>query len=276
MDRRFVGGTVMVLILVAVLCAPGIAGHRVTGSAVAAVHVDARPEPGDCIAPLQTPAQLNSVFDVVPAVPCSAPHSAEVLAVGNLDEHAWPKRPAIGDTSFTSGTLSRQCDQLAGRFLGWGAKNSLARINVSFFTRLTVPGDVEWKLGQRWYSCELMPGVLDFPISYSGTARNASTGTPPGAFANCSDGPGELAVSCDRPHHAELLTRSYSRVPPTTDYCRRLVGTVVRSADPTFAGQLAVLARGEGGVASCWVTTTSSRSLTATLINHGSGPLPLS
>jgi hypothetical protein len=274
-DRRFAGGTVMVLILVAILCVPAVVGRSVWGSAAPAVHVDSRPEPGNCLAPLQTPDQLNSVFDVVPPVPCSTPHSAEVLAVGTLDPRTWPNRPKVGDAAFTGGALSQRCDQLAGRFLGWGVKNALPRINVSFFTRLTVPGDVEWKLGQRWYSCELMPGVLDFPISYRGTARNASTGTPPGAFANCSEGPGELAVSCDRPHHAELLTRSYSRVAPTADYCRRLVSSVIGTADPTFGGQLALLARGDSGVSSCWVTTTSSRSLTETLINHGPGPLPL-
>jgi hypothetical protein len=50
---------------------------------------------------------------------------------------------------------------------------------------------------------------------------------------------------------------------------------VIGTPDPTFGGQLAVLARSDSGVTSCWVTTTSSRSLTATLINHGAGPLPL-
>ncbi len=264
----------MVLILVAVMCAPGIVGHSVMGAPAPAVHVDPRPLPGDCLGPLENPDQLNSVFDVVPAVPCSQPHSAEVLAVGTLDPKAWPNRPTVADTGFTSGSLSRQCDQQAGRFLGWGVGSPTSRIQVSFFTRLTVPGDLEWKLGQRWYSCEVMPGVLDFPISYDGTARNASIGTPPGAFASCSEGPGQLAVSCDRPHHAELLTRSFGSTPPTTARCRQMVATVIGTSDPTFAGQLAVLARGQGGVSNCWVTTTSSQSLTATLINHGSGPLP--
>ncbi len=274
MDRRFTGGAIMVVILVVIMCAPGIVGRSVMGQPGVAVHVNPRPVPGNCLGPLETPMQLNSVFDVVPTVPCSEPHSAEVLTVGTLDAKAWPNRPAVTDAEFTSGLLSRQCDQQAGRFLGWGAKSSAPRIQVSFFTRLTVPGDLEWKLGQRWYTCEVMPGVLDFPISYQGTARNASTGTPPGAFASCSEGPGQLAVSCDRPHHAELLTRSFGHTAPTTATCRQLVAKVIGTSDPTFGGQLAVLARGEGGVSNCWVTTTSNQGLTATLINHGSGPLP--
>ena len=274
MDRRFAGGTIMVLILVAIMCAPGVVGRSIIGAPAPAVHVNPRPVPGDCLGPLETPAQLNSVFDVVPTVPCTQPHSAEVLAVGRLDSRTWPKRPSVSDAAFTSGALSQQCDQLAGRFLGWGTKSAVPRIQVSFFTRLTVPADLEWQLGQRWYSCEVLPGVLDFPISYDGSARNASVGTPPGAFANCSEGPGQLPVSCDRPHHAELLTRSYRSAAPTTAACRQLVGKVIGTSDPTFGGQLAVLARADGGVSSCWVTTTSSQSLVATLINHGSGPLP--
>ena len=276
MDRRFAGGMMLVLIVVAVLCAPGVLGRSLQGQAAPAVHVDPRPTPGDCIAPLETPEQLNSVFDVVPAVPCTQPHSAEVLSVGTLDASQFHGRPTVSDADFVSGTLSQQCDQLAGHFLGWGTRTALPRIPVSFFTRLTVPDDLQWKLGQRWYSCELMPGVLDFPISYNGTAKDASTGTPPGAFANCSDGPGELAVSCDRPHHAEQLTRSFGQTSPTTDNCVQLVGKVIGTADPTFRGQLAVLARSDGNANGCWVTTTSSRSLTATLINHGTGPLPYS
>ncbi len=266
----------LVLILLAIMCAPGIAGRSIIGDPAPSVHVNPPPVPGDCLAPLETPDQLNSVFDVVPTVPCTQAHSAEVLAVGTLDPKVWSARPTIGDASFTSGPLSQQCDALAGHFLGWGTKSALPRIQVSFFTRLTVPADLEWNLGQRWYSCEVLPGLLDFPISYQGTARNASTGTPPGAFADCSDGPEQLALSCDRPHHSELLTRSFGSGPATTATCRHLVGEVIGTPDPTFGGQLAVLARVSGGVFTCWVTTTSSQSLTATLINHGPGPLPLS
>ena len=107
----------MVLILVAVLCLPAVVGRNVPGSPAAAVHVDPRPQPGDCLAPLQTPDQLNSVFDVVPPVPCGTPHSAEVLAVGTLDARTWPKRPAVGDAAFTSGALSQRA--ISSRGASW-------------------------------------------------------------------------------------------------------------------------------------------------------------
>jgi hypothetical protein len=282
MDRRFVGIVMMSVILVAVLCVPGLLGRNLGGSATPAVHVDAPLRVGDCLAPLDTPEQLNSVVDLVPTVPCSQSHSAEVLAVGRLDRTT---RPTVSDPTFTTGSLSQQCDQLAGRFLGWGTKTALPRIQVSFFTRLTVPGALEWQLGQRWYSCELMPGLLDYPISYRGTAADASFRTPPGAFANCSDGPGTSAVSCDRPHHAEQLTRTYRRAATAAvaansatgadTTCIHLAGQVIGTVDPTFGGQLAVLTRAQGGASECWVTTTSNLSLTSTLINHGSGRLSL-
>jgi hypothetical protein len=271
-DRRYVGIILMSLILVAVLCLPGLIGRNLGGSAVPAVHVAAPLRVGECLAPLDAPEQLNSVVDLVPTVPCSAPHSAEVLAVGRLDQKA---RPTVSDQNFTTGPRSQQCDQLAAQFLGWGKKSNLPRIQVSFFTRLTVPGDLEWRLGQRWYSCELMPGVLDFPISYRGTAMDASFRTPPGAFANCSDGPGEPAISCDQPHHAEQLTRTYGKLDPTNAVCDQLAGQVIGTTDPTFGGRLAVLTRVQGGASECWVTTTSNQRLTGTLINHGNTALPL-
>ncbi len=274
MDRRCAGGLLMAVILVAVLCVPGILGRSLPGRAVPGVHVDPRPQVGDCLGPLATPDQLNSVVDLVPHVPCGEPHSAEVLAVGTLDPKTWPKRPTVTDATFTGGPLSQHCDQVAGRFLGWGSRTAIPRIQVSFFTRVTVPGDIEWQLGQRWYSCELMPGLLDYPISYTGTARDASIGTPPGAFASCAVEPDELPVSCDRPHHAELLTRSFGQRWATTADCVRLTGEVMQTPDPTFGGQLAVISRTQGSGFACWVTTTSTRSLVATLINHGAGPLP--
>src|SRR3954462_12597628 len=105
----------VVLILVAICCAPGIAGRSLRGFPAPAVHVNPRPSPGDCLAPLDSPEQLNSVFDVVPVVPCSAAHSAEVLTVGTLDSRSWPTRPSVDDSAFTNGPLSQRCDRLAGK-----------------------------------------------------------------------------------------------------------------------------------------------------------------
>src|ERR1700712_5432995 len=121
-DRRVAGGTIIVLLLVAVFCAPGIAGRSVSGAAVPAVAVDPRPTPGDCLGVLQNPSQLYSIFDVVPVVPCAEPHSAEVVAVGTLDPTLWKRRPEITDSAFTSGSLSQHCDQMAVRYIDYGDK----------------------------------------------------------------------------------------------------------------------------------------------------------
>ncbi|SDO26705.1 Septum formation [Nakamurella panacisegetis] len=275
MDKRFVGAVLIALMAVAVITVPGVLGRRLTGSAAPALHVNPPLEIGNCLGPLNTPQELNTIVDVVPVVACTRAHSAEVIAVGRIDPVDYPVRPTVADAAFTSGPLSEQCDQAAAKFLGWGTKNTVPRIQVSFFTRLTIPGELEWRLGQRWYACELMPGVLDYPISYDGTAQNASFRTPPDAFANCADGPGETRISCREPHHAEQLTSSYGKSAGGDGNCRALVAKVIGTSDPTFNGQLAVLSRVQGGASQCWVTTTSSRYLTATLINHGSRPLPL-
>ncbi len=276
MDRRTIGIVLVACLLVAVVAVRGAAGRTVSGQPFGSVSPSPRPTAGSCLAPLKSMDQVNTVIDVVPVVPCSQPHSAEILSVATLDPAVWRTRPDVNDARFTGGTLAHACDQLAGRFVGWGARARSGRISVRFFTRLTVPGDLEWQLGQRWYSCELMPGVFDFPLSYVGSARNASIGTPPGAFANCAPEVGAEVVSCDRPHHAEQLTISFGYSQPSPAACRAMVAKVINTPDPTFGGRLSVLVRSSGGSSACWVTTIAGRSLTATLINHGPGPLALS
>jgi hypothetical protein len=274
-DRRTRAALLAVLVVGTLLGVPAVTGHTVAGRGVAAVTLSPRPEAGQCLAPLQTPDQLNTVVDVVPFVPCSSPHSAELLTVRTLDPVDWPRRPDVTDAKFTGGELSASCDQLAAKYLGWGSQNADHRISVNFFTRLTVSGEQEWAAGQRWYACELMPGTLDFPISWTGTARDANHGTPPGPFAKCADEPAAPRVPCDRPHHSEQLTQTYGGRPLDAAECTRLVRRVIGTPDPTFGGRLAVVARNLNGGTACWVTTTSSRSLTGTLINHGAAPLPL-
>jgi hypothetical protein len=274
-NRRASAALLAALVLGVLLGVPAVTGHTVVGQAVPAVKLSPRPQPGQCLAPLQTPAQLNTVVDVVPVVACSAPHSAEFLTVRTLDPADWPKRPDVTDAKFTNGALSQACNQLAGQYLGWGTRSALHRISVSFFTRLTVSDELQWSAGQRWYACELMPGLLDFPISWTGTARNANNGTPPGAFAKCADEPAATAVQCDRPHHAEQLTQTFGGQALDAQACTVLAGKVIGTTDPTFGNRLAVVARNVNGGTACWVITTSARSLTGTLINHGDAPLPL-
>ena len=275
LDRRGGGLVLAVLVLLVLVAVPAVTGRTVPGQGVPAVTLSPRPQPGQCLAPLETPDQLNTIVDVVPIVPCSAPHSAEFLTVRTLDPADWPKRPELSDAAFTNGALSQDCDQLAGQYLGWGTRNADHRIAVSFFTRLTVSEPLDWSAGQRWYACELMPGVLDFPISWTGTARNANNATPPESFAKCADAPGATQVPCDRPHRAEQLTQTFGPRALDTDSCTVLAGRVIGTADPTFGNRLAVVTRDADGGTACWVTTTSGRSVVGTLINHGPAALPL-
>lgn len=274
-DRRTTAALLAAVVLGLLLGVPAVTGHTVVGRGVPAVTLSPRPQAGQCLAPLETPDQLNTVVDVVPIVPCSAPHSAELLTVRTLEPADWPKRPDVADANFTNGALSQECNQLAGEYLGWGTRNAQHRISVSFFTRLTVSSELQWSAGQRWYACELMPGALNFPISWTGSARNANNATPPDSFAKCADEPAAQQVPCDRPHHAEQLTQTFGGAPLDAHDCTLLAGRVIGTADPTFGNRLAVVARDLNGGTGCWVTTTSTQSLTGTLINHGAAPLPL-
>lgn len=128
------------------LRAPGLIGRNVGGPAAPEVNRNAPLLVGEYLTPLDTPVADGTIVDLMPTVRCDQPHSAEVLAVGRIEAKA---RPTVADQIFATGALSRQCDQLAAQFLDVGSKSFRPRIQVSFCTRLTVPGALEWQFGQQ-------------------------------------------------------------------------------------------------------------------------------
>ena len=109
MDKRFVGLVLIVLMAIAVVTIPGVLGRHLPGAATPAVHVNPPLTVGDCLGPLETPQELNTIVDLVPAVPCTDAHSAEVVTVGRIDPVDYPVRPTVHDAAFASLAVKLPC-----------------------------------------------------------------------------------------------------------------------------------------------------------------------
>jgi hypothetical protein len=273
-DRRAVAAVAFALALISVLTFPGVVGRNTEGAAVVGTVPDA-PRLGDCLAPLTTPRQLASMTDAVGVVPCSEPHSAELILTGRLDTDTYPgASPAAADALID---IDRQCQDAVTRYVSGVRPNGpLGRLDPRARARVTVPSTVQWAYGQRWYGCEVMPATDSYPISWTGTAHLAGLGAPPAVFATCAQGIGGQPVDCSRVHSAEQLTWNDRPADADTTGCYALAAAIMKTADPTYAGKLVVANRKVQAWTECWIATQGSAQLTGTLIGHGSGPLPLS
>lgn len=280
-DRRVLGALALALALVAAVATPGLAGRPTSGTAVVGTIPEA-PKAGQCRAPLSAPAELNSRVDRVPLVECSEPHSAEIIHVGELTGDTYP------DGGQRSRSLSRAqdaCDDLALRYVAGVRSDDIEhRVTPRYLARVTVPHELQWREGQRWYSCQVAPDTSFFPMSYSGSVRLAMLTVPPPLFAACANSLARIApVPCDRPHAGEQLTfegpeagfTDYVLGGDAGDrYCGPIAAGVLGVADPTYGGKLTIRFWRMDGGASCWAFSTDGQLLTGTLIGLGNGPLP--
>ena len=263
-----------VLALVSVIAFPGVVGRNTAGAAVVGTVPDA-PKLGDCLGPLTAPAQLSSMTDAVGVVPCSEPHSAELVLMGRVDTDTYPTTSAAGTDALIA--IDRQCQDAVTRYLsGVRSNGPLGRLDPRARARVTVPTTVQWAYGQRWYGCEVVPATDSYPIAWTGTAHLAGLDVPPAVFATCAQGIGGQPVACTLPHTAEQLTWNDQPADAKVPGCYALAGAIMKTADPTYGDALVVANRKVQSWTECWVATQGSARLTGTLIGHGTGPLPLS
>jgi len=272
MDRRAVAAVAFALALVSVIAFPGVVGRNTAGAAVVGTVPEA-PSLGDCLAPLTAPQQLSSMTDAVDVVPCSEPHSAELVLMGRLETDAYPTSSPAADALIA---IDRQCQDTVTRYVsGVRSNGPLGRLDPRARARVTVPSTVQWAYGQRWYGCEVVPATDSYPIAWTGTAHLAGLGVPPAVFATCAQGIGGQPVDCSRAHTAEQLTWNDRPADAEETGCYALAGAIMKTTDPTYAGALVVANRKIQNWTECWVATQHSAQLTGTLIGHGTGPLPL-
>ncbi len=138
-------------------------------------------------------------------------------------------------------------------------------------------------LGQRGFTCQMIPDVRDGPIEFSGTIAGArAAARPPAILGTCENAVGGAAITCTAPHLAEQLTdapapRTFRALksedvttrPPCTLLAARIIGT----GDPTYGGQLLITDHREPLAQSCWVESADGVPLVESLIGHGGAPL---
>jgi hypothetical protein len=139
-----------------------------------------------------------------------------------------------------------------------------------------------------WIAC-----VADPPDTGRDTGRLANAfagGVLPAEFGTCWQSHDIAAdmrsVRCDQPHLAELVAVGRLAIDPPIDReqivssCTRQAATVIRRADPTAGGQLAVRAApdrsptvGRPVSVTCYLTSATNRPLVGSLVGLGAGQI---
>jgi hypothetical protein len=280
-QRRLTGIGLLAAAIAAVLVVPGVLGRPEAGTPRIGP-IPGAPVQGSCLSPITTNAELESLIDDVPVVPCSSPHGAEITLVANFDSIAFPNPgwPTSNHDPIFNEPIA-VCDTQNARFTGVTGISPVDRVLPRYRSKVAIPNQVQWLAGQRWYACEVLPDTT-LPLRYRGTAEGALFGVPPSQYATCARAPHSAAVPCDRPHSAEQLTMGYRGPiqawpplpPPNGDDCRELAGSIIGTSDPEFGGRIEIIGWFDGSGLSCWLQAADGRLLVGTLIGHGSGPLP--
>jgi len=300
MSRRWPGGVLLVLALIAVVAGHGLV-RTPTGGTAEAMEIGGPPHVGECVLWAPDPAvvvtdfvvgeadpptiDLSGASDNVAFGPCSGVVAGEVTTVT-------PGHPSVLDGSVGAlmGTSGR-CWAAAARYVGLsgpdvdGTRHDAAGAvdwQPAFSVRgqLIGPDLLQQAAGRRWFACIVRPESLGV---YLGSVHNAlENGSAPAAFGDCSSNP-DLAdlssVSCSYPHTTQTL--GMAPVPAGTDSpdafaasCRAYASRMLRTNDPTYAGALHLVV-GVGESVSCAAVLNGPGRLVGSLIGLGTRPLPL-
>lgn len=281
--RRLLGVALLAALVAAGSIAHAVGGWLTPGTAVVSAP-PAEPVMGSCLGPMANDAQLAAPVDTVTAVPCADPHSSEIFYVGALVGNDYPfraDRELIGTAEMQR--AQRVCHDRARRYLGEFDDTARWRVAPRTYTKVSVPSPAAWNLGQRWFTCQVLPDVHDGPIAFSGTiARAQSAVRPPSILGTCADTVAGIEISCTAPHLAEQLTnvpapRTFRALKsadgPTRPSCPVLAAAIIGTQDPTFNGRLLITDHVEPLTQSCWVQSAGGLPLVESLIGHGDDPL---
>ncbi|MET0863647.1 MAG: septum formation family protein [Nakamurella sp.] len=292
MDRRWWGAAVVALVLLSALILPGIAGARLTGSAQRAPIAGA-PAVGDCLQ--NDPTGRRAAFDspgtrvFSGAVgPCAERNFGEVVSVQDVDTFrgSSTERSAVIDPA--------ACQFPAADYLGWSEPDTpvdAAGWMPSALQNLVLfgPDSSQFRVGQRWLACVLLPRTAP----YSGSMRDTRPGPAIDALGSCRATANDTAdgyVPCGDPHISEVFgvgAVGPADVPELLQACRGIITLEAGLADPTAGGSLSIWVEAGGSfgdpaqrghvrksAGKCTVAATGGRQLGASLLGVGDGPLP--
>lgn len=307
MDRRTWGAVLVVVVIIAALTVPNLAGRRVEGIATR-IPVADPPRVGDCL--LDDPTGNRSVLaytsvqiHAATTGACGGANYGEIVSVA-MDARSFP----VTVVNRLSHPEPMACDPLVRAYLGWpegdvgpgdGSTADAWRPVATGSVGLIGPNLWQYLSRQYWLACVIYPRHGAYPGSIG---RSFASRAAANAFALClsdSDSGSESlqSMSCTVPHHTEILgwatvTDPQSQSATLNDTCRQLAAMVTALPDPTAGGRLSVGAvalqdDGQGGWSTgpagtsaparqvaCALTADGPDRLNATLIGIADGALP--
>jgi len=308
MDRRAWGAVLVVVVIIAALTVPNLAGRRVEGTA-SRVPVADPPRVGDCL--LDDPTRTRSVLDYTSVEiyaaqtgPCGQENYGEVVSV-TMDARSFPVTVA----NRLSHPEPMACNPLVRAYFGWpdgdigrsdGGTADAWRPVATASIGLIGPNLWQYLGRQDWLACVVYP--RDAP--YAGLiGRSFEDRTAADAYALCLSDPqfdteseSPQSVSCSVPHRTEVLgwatvTDSASAAAALTDTCGQFAARITALPDPTAGGRLNVAAIalhddgqgrwsadpagvGAAGQIACTLSAVGADRLAATLTGIADGALP--
>ncbi len=307
MDRRTWGAVLVVVVIIAALTVPNLAGRRVEGIATR-IPVADPPRVGDCL--LDDPTGNRSVLaytsvqiHAATTGACGGANYGEIVSVA-MDARSFP----VTVVNRLSHPEPMACDPLVRAYLGWpeddvgpgdGSTADAWRPVATGSVGLIGPNLWQYLSRQYWLACVIYPRHGAYPGSIG---RSFASRTAANAFALClsdSDSGSESlqSMSCTVPHRTEILgwatlTDSQTQSATLNDTCRQLAAMVTALPDPTAGGRLSAGAvalqdDGQGGWSTgpagtsaparqvaCALTAGGPDRLNATLIGIADGALP--
>jgi len=305
MGRRAAGLALVIVVVLAALTVPQLAGIRIAGLPVA-LSIATAPTVGDCLRPRESDAAathlVNGMGPVAPVtVPCGLPHDAQVISV-TLDPGQFPVLKRSGGQYPDLDA----CTDAAYPFLGIrlptdaGDRSELLGpwwpASMGTFMFLS-PDVVQRRVGQSWLACLLVSPQGVVTGSSAGVFTGRARSNP---LALCRPGANvllDIAISCSRPHAMELVgwrvaDESIGGKRPLDQSCAELARRITGMSDPTAGGALLVAAivthydttgilrdgyapapHSELNRAACVITPTGSRLLAGTLTGLGDAPV---
>lgn len=286
MGRRGWGAIVLALAVLVSVAVPTVAGlgPRTTGQAVR-TPVPPPPVVGDCLlSVVVADGSALKPFTVSIASarigPCAAdagsgpPSFGEIISVTN-DQRTF----ARGVDGEPIAPEPGMCRPAADDYLGWRSTTWAPAATRAVI--LVGPDIAQYLSGQRWIACAIRPAHSP----YLGSIRGGRPGPAADAFGRCERaGPPVERVPCGEPHTVEIFGIAIGRDRDDEGLrrsCADLVAAVSGMTDPTAGGGLRIQGDANGIVTAgtaptCGVRVTGNRSLRASLLSHGPGPLPWS
>jgi hypothetical protein len=295
-ERRVAGLVLLLLALIAAIAVPVLVGKPIAGVPVAAA-IDEPPAVGSCVGEISYPDPAaagrsgSRQLPVATVVKCAGDVSGEIISVT-------PRRrsPAVS-TLGEYDQANPSCRDQVEKYLGTTATTVIGgvewNLNIDVDVTTVGPSAHDLAAGRTWSACVLSASNQIYPAT---PLRGSwSTGTLPDAFGLCwAENLVQRGVptNCTSPHRTQQI--GYGFVAETSDSgtgivssatpdeivagCRSLAATVMKVADPTRGGALAVRVVDDASGApyvQCAVAVVGDRKLTGSLIGIGNRPLPL-